>query len=219
MSPWENLSLGAQRTGLVEGRRCHGAGGRVLFKLRRNGCRVFFRVGRRVLFRVGRRVLFRIVRSPSLRVVRRVLFLNGRKMLFMSGRRERAGLVLVLYQGVYCIHWDGRKVSSAVFAKRALGPGRGEEDGRIQVIWQREYGKRRLRHCTVLYKTGRKDCNSQRSTRCKELEGKCMTDFNSHCYPFHVRLVLNLALGTHVEAKMFTFNLECTHVIFNKCPI
>jgi hypothetical protein len=73
MSPWENLSMGAQRTGLVEGRRCQGVGGRVLFKkLCRKGCRMFFRVGRRVLFRVGRRVMFRIVRSASLRVVRRV---------------------------------------------------------------------------------------------------------------------------------------------------
>jgi hypothetical protein len=46
-----------------------------------------------------------------------------------------------------------------------------------------------------------------------------------HCYPFHGRLVLNLACtvvglnGTLVEAKMFTFTLECTHFIFNKCPI
>jgi hypothetical protein len=25
--------------------------------------------------------------------------------------------------------------------------------------------------------------------------------------------------GTLVEAKMFTFTLECTHFIFSKCPI
>jgi hypothetical protein len=97
MSPWENLSMGAQRTGLVEGRRCQRVGGRVLFKLCINGCRVFLGVVRRVLFRVGRRVLFRIIRSASLRVVRRVLFMNGRKMF---GRRERAELILVLYKGV-----------------------------------------------------------------------------------------------------------------------
>jgi hypothetical protein len=29
--------------------------------------------------------------------------------------------------------------------------------------------------------------------------------------------VLNVALGTHVEAKMFTFNLGCTHVIVKRC--
>jgi hypothetical protein len=51
-----------------------------------------------MLFRVGRRVLFRIVRSASLRVVRRILFMNGRKMF---GRRERAELILVLYQDGY----------------------------------------------------------------------------------------------------------------------
>ncbi len=106
--------------------------GRVLFKLCRNGCRVFFRVGRRVLFRVGRRVLFRIVRSASLRVVRRVLFVYGRKMLFLFGRREQAELILVMYQDVYCVHWDGRRASSAVFAKGALGPGREQDDGRIK---------------------------------------------------------------------------------------
>jgi hypothetical protein len=123
MSPWENLSMGAQRTGLVEG-RCQGVGGRVLFKLYRNGCGVFLRVGRRVLFRVGRRVLFRIVRRASLRVVRKVLFMNGRKMF---GRRGHAELILVLYKGVYTRMAEGflqqslRKGRSVQAEERMMG--------------------------------------------------------------------------------------------------
>ncbi len=129
-------------------------------------------------------------------------------------------LVLVLHQGVYSGMAEG-------FLQQSLRKGRSamrrKERRKDQVTWQREYGRGDEGvvqcTCTVLYKTGRKDCNSQRSPRCKELEGKCMADFNAHCYPFHVRLVLNLALGTHVEAKMFTFNLGCSHVIFIKCLI
>ncbi len=127
---------------MVEGRRCHGVVGRVLFKLYRNGCGVLFRVGRRVLFRVGSRVLCMIVRRAPLRVVRRVLFMNGRKMF---GRRERAGLVFVQYQDVYFYTGMAERFlycsSLCERGARRLGPGRGEEEGRIQVTWQREYGR------------------------------------------------------------------------------
>jgi hypothetical protein len=45
-------------------------------------------------------------------------------------------------------------------------------------------------------------CHPAKYTRCKELEGKCMADFNSHCNPFHVRLMLNLG---HM------LKLKCSH--------
>jgi hypothetical protein len=44
------------------------------------------------------------------------------------------------------------------------------------------------------------------------------TRFVSCSAKFGIYSVLSL-IGTLVEAKMFTFTLECTHFIFNKCPI
>jgi hypothetical protein len=150
--------MGAQSTGLVEG-RCHGVGGRVLFKkLCRKGCRVCFRISRRVLFRVGGRVLFRIVRSASLRVVRRL------EDVWQEGAcrvdsRTISGCVLCT------LGWQ-KGFSSSLLRN---GSSVQTEERKIQVIWQREYGKRRLIRCTILYKTGKKDYNSQRSTRFEEL--------------------------------------------------
>jgi hypothetical protein len=69
-------------------------------------------------------------------------------MLFMFGRRDRAGLVLVLYQGVYCSVYTGvaERFQQQSVAKWALGPNRGKEDSSnlAERIW-----KRRLRRCTV----------------------------------------------------------------------
>ncbi len=72
--------------------------------------------------------------------------MNGRKMF---GRRERAGLVFVLYQGVYCSVYTGmaERFQQHSVAKWALGPNRGKEDS--SNLAERINGKRRLRRCIV----------------------------------------------------------------------
>jgi hypothetical protein len=53
-------------------------------------------------------------------------------------------------------------------------------------------------------------------------------NWSAHCYTFLVKLSVNAKFGTCTvlsynrtldEAKLCAFTLECTHFVFDKCPI